>query len=182
MLTSAFSGAGEAPGAHLCTPPGTGRNRLPLPSTLGSPASGPLLNPPPSAARGHASRPRPLPGAGHGAAGRATAPREAPEPHGTAIPRIRAPTSHLPLLGNLHSHLYALRCQKERKWFPGGSRYKGRRAITKHCATSTPVAPLGNVVFMLRKAFREGEEQWRHLLEETRKGTDPSEIGNCRAA
>ena len=79
MLTSAFSGAGGVPGAHLCSPPGTGRNlSLPSPPYCARPARACAQS---TSIRGprecHAAQP--LPEAWQGAAGLATAPREAPD-------------------------------------------------------------------------------------------------------
>lgn len=79
MLTSALSRAGGAPGVHLCSSRRRGRNHSLLSAVkLRSPGSGPAFNPPPSAARGNATRPKPLPEARHGAAGLATASPQAP--------------------------------------------------------------------------------------------------------
>lgn len=113
MLTSVLSGGGEVPGASSLF---SARNRQksshPSPVTLCSAGSGPTLNPPPSVARENASQPKPLPGAGHRAAGLATAPQEAPDPRGATISWTRVPMSYLPLLGKRH-YLYYLGIQSK---------------------------------------------------------------------
>lgn len=90
MLISAFSGAGGAPGAHLCSLPEAAEMSRCLTSAaeLRSPGSGPAFHPPPSAARGNATRPRPLPEAGPKAASLAKASPQAPT---RAAPRFPGP-------------------------------------------------------------------------------------------
>lgn len=160
MLTSALSGGGEVPGASSLF---SARNRQksshPSPVTLCSAGSGPKLNPPPSVARENASQPKPLPGAGHRAAGLATAPQEAPDPRGATISWTRVPMSYLPLLGNLHRHLAAARRWKEKKWLVGGSGYKGARNDDKKPRRRHLWVLMGNVFFTFGRRSGKGKSK-----------------------
>lgn len=91
MLPSALSRAGGAPGAHVWSSPRSGRRLSSLPSAAKprSPGSGLAFNPPPSAVRGNATRPRPLPEAGLEAEGLATASRQASTRAAPQIPEPR---------------------------------------------------------------------------------------------
>lgn len=78
MLINAFSGTEGAPGPHLSALHSEPEKNLslPYPVTQRPPGLGLSHNPPPSAARGNARKPKPLPRAGHGAAGLAVAPEK----------------------------------------------------------------------------------------------------------